>query len=217
MRWKKATIVAALVALVVSIYPASKLGSEFMPTLNEGTVLHAGLLPGMSITKAAELMQTQNKIIKSFPEVASVSARPAGQYGHRPGADRDVRDGHQPQAGIRMAPGMTTDKLIAEMDKALQFPVCRTPGRCRSRRASTCCPPASARPSASRSSARIWTKWNAGREIETVVKEVPGTTAFAERITGASTSTSNRPRPAGPLRAVGDVQDVIGKRWVARW
>jgi Cu/Ag efflux pump CusA len=49
-----------------------------MPTLNEGTLLYMpASLPGMSITKAAELMQTQNKIIKSFPEVARFTARPA--------------------------------------------------------------------------------------------------------------------------------------------
>ena len=50
-----------------------KLGSEFMPTLNEGTLFYMpASLPGMSVTKAAELLQTQNKIIKSFPEVESV-------------------------------------------------------------------------------------------------------------------------------------------------
>ncbi|MBP9806237.1 MAG: efflux RND transporter permease subunit, partial [Candidatus Accumulibacter sp.] len=65
MRWKKLTIVLAVLAMVLSIYPASRLGSEFMPTLNEGTLLYMPTsLPGMSITKAAELMQTQNRIIK---------------------------------------------------------------------------------------------------------------------------------------------------------
>ena len=73
MRWKKATIVAAVAVLGISYYPASQLGSEFMPTLNEGSLLYMPTsLPGMSITKAAELLQTQDKIIKSFPEVASV-------------------------------------------------------------------------------------------------------------------------------------------------
>ena len=77
----------------------------------------------MSITKAAEVLQTQNKIIKSFPRgrLGLWQGRPR-QYGHRPGADRDVRDGDQPQTGNRMAAGLTIDKLIAEMDKALQFP-----------------------------------------------------------------------------------------------
>src|SRR5574343_509536 len=70
MHWKKATIAAAAIVVVASYYPASRLGSEFMPTLNEGTLLYMpASLPGMTITKAAELLQTQNKIIKSFPEV----------------------------------------------------------------------------------------------------------------------------------------------------
>ncbi|MDI1245562.1 MAG: CusA/CzcA family heavy metal efflux RND transporter, partial [Rhodoferax sp.] len=73
MRWKKVTVLLALLALGASYYPASKLGSEFMPTLNEGSLLYMpASLPGMSITKAAELLQTQDKIIKSFPDVASV-------------------------------------------------------------------------------------------------------------------------------------------------
>ncbi|PZR70217.1 MAG: CusA/CzcA family heavy metal efflux RND transporter, partial [Stutzerimonas stutzeri] len=73
LRWKVTTIVVALVVLGVSILPARQLGSEFMPSLNEGTLLYMpASLPGMSITKAAELMQAQDRIIKSFPEVASV-------------------------------------------------------------------------------------------------------------------------------------------------
>ncbi|MFB0934392.1 MAG: efflux RND transporter permease subunit, partial [Propionivibrio sp.] len=73
MRWKKTTVAIALLGFIATLYPASKLGSEFMPTLNEGTLFYMpASLPGMSITKAAEVLQTQNKIIKSFPEVASV-------------------------------------------------------------------------------------------------------------------------------------------------
>jgi copper/silver efflux system protein len=56
-----------------SFWPATKLGTEFMPTLNEGSIFYMPTsLPGMSVTKAAELVQVQNKIIKSFPEVESV-------------------------------------------------------------------------------------------------------------------------------------------------
>jgi Cu(I)/Ag(I) efflux system membrane protein CusA/SilA len=72
MRWKKTTVLLALIALGATYYPASQLGAEFMPTLNEGSLLYMPTsLPGMSITKAAELMQTQNKINKRFPEVSS--------------------------------------------------------------------------------------------------------------------------------------------------
>ena len=73
LRFKALTILIALVVLGVSLWPASKLGSEFMPSLNEGTLFYMPVtLPGISVTKAAELLQTQDKIIKSFPEVASV-------------------------------------------------------------------------------------------------------------------------------------------------
>ena len=66
--------------LAGSAWPAMRLGSEFMPNLNEGTLFYMPTtLPGLSVTKAAELVQTQNKIIKSFPEVASVWARPGGR------------------------------------------------------------------------------------------------------------------------------------------
>ncbi|WP_296201217.1 CusA/CzcA family heavy metal efflux RND transporter, partial [uncultured Hyphomicrobium sp.] len=73
LKAKGLTIALAFVVLAASIWPATRLGSEFMPNLNEGTLLYMPTtLPGLSITKAAELLQTQNKIIKSFPEVASV-------------------------------------------------------------------------------------------------------------------------------------------------
>jgi copper/silver efflux system protein len=73
LRFKAATIVVALAVLAGSVWPALQLGSEFMPNLNEGTLFYMPTtLPGLSVTKAAELVQTQDKIIKSFPEVASV-------------------------------------------------------------------------------------------------------------------------------------------------
>src|SRR5437588_9305500 len=73
LRFKWTTIVIALAVLAASLWPAAKLGMEFMPTLNEGTLFYMPTtLPGLSITKAAELLQTQDKIIKSFPEVESV-------------------------------------------------------------------------------------------------------------------------------------------------
>src|SRR5262245_12344439 len=67
------TVALALLVLAISLYPASHLGAEFMPNLNEGTLFYMPTtLPGISITKSAELLQTQNKIIKRFPEVESV-------------------------------------------------------------------------------------------------------------------------------------------------
>ena len=124
MRWKKLTILAALIAMAVSIYPASRLGSEFMPTLDEGTLLFMpASLPGMSITKAAELLQTQDRIIKGFPEVSLVYGK-AG----RANSATDPAPVEMFETVINLKPpsqwrtGMTTEKLIAEMDKALQIP-----------------------------------------------------------------------------------------------
>src|SRR5574340_1134819 len=100
------------------------LGSEFMPTLNEGTLLYMpASLPGMSVTKAAELLQTQNKIIKSFPEVESVWGK-AG----RASTATDPAPTEMFETVINLKPehqwraGMTIDRLVAEMDRSLQFP-----------------------------------------------------------------------------------------------
>ncbi|WP_292091918.1 CusA/CzcA family heavy metal efflux RND transporter, partial [Mesorhizobium sp.] len=73
LRAKTFTILLAIVALAVTVWPARQLGSEFMPNLDEGTLMYMPTtLPGLSVTKAAELMQMQDRIIKSFPEVESV-------------------------------------------------------------------------------------------------------------------------------------------------
>ena len=73
LRFKPVTILLAAALLAASLWPAMRLGTEFMPTLNEGTLFYMPTtLPGLSVTKAAELVQTQDKIIKSFPEVVSV-------------------------------------------------------------------------------------------------------------------------------------------------
>ncbi|MEF8749586.1 MAG: efflux RND transporter permease subunit [Candidatus Accumulibacter propinquus] len=216
MRWKKLTIVLALIILGVSIYPASRLGSEFMPTLNEGTLLFMpASLPGMSITKAAELMQTQNKIIKSFPEVASVYGK-AG----RANTATDPAPTEMFETVINLKPqsewraGLTTDKLIAELDKALQFPGV----------ANAWTMPIKARIDMLSTGIRtpigikvfgknLEEMEKLAKEIEAVVKTVPGTTsAFAERITGGFylNIEPDREQLARYGLAIGDLQDVIG-------
>ncbi len=188
LRWKVTTIVVALVVLGVSILPARQLGSEFMPRLNEGTLLYMpASLPGMSITKAAELMQAQDRIIKSFPEVASVfgkAGRAATATDPAPIEMFETVVNLKPEEHWR--PGMTMDKLIAEMDEALRFPGVANswtmPIRGRLDMLSTGI--------RTPIGIKVFGMDLAGIErlatqIETVVQAVPGTTsAFAERITG---------------------------------
>jgi Cu(I)/Ag(I) efflux system membrane protein CusA/SilA len=177
--------VAALAATVV---PASKLGSEFMPTLNEGTLFYMPTgLPSMSVTKAAELLQTQNKIIRSFPEVASVIGKAGRANTATDPAPIEMFEtviNLKPESEWR--PGMDVDKLIAELDRALQFPGI----------ANSWTMPIKARIDMLSTGIRtpvgikVFGKDLAemerlAKEIETVVKAVPGTSsAYAERITG---------------------------------
>ena len=216
MRWKKVTIALALIALGVSWYPASKLGSEFMPTLNEGTLLYMpASLPGMSITKAAEVLQTQDKIIKSFPEVSSVYGK-AG----RANTATDPAPTEMFETVINLKPqqewrtGMTTDKLIAEMDKALQFPgvsnAWTMPIKARIDMLST----GIRTPIGIKVFGKdLGEMERLAKEIEAVVKTVPGTTsAFAERLTGGS-YLNIEPDRAALARyglSVGELLDVIG-------
>jgi Cu(I)/Ag(I) efflux system membrane protein CusA/SilA len=216
MRWKKTTIGIAMLALLVSLYPASQLGSEFMPTLNEGTLLYMpASLPGMSITKAAELMQTQDKIIKSFPEVESVFGK-AG----RANTATDPAPTEMFETVINLKPesewraGLTMDGLIAELDKALQFPGV----------ANAWTMPIKARTDMLSTGIRtpigikvfgkdLEEMEKLAKQIESVVKAVPGTTsAFAERITGGFylNIEPDREQLARYGLAVGDVMDVIG-------
>ncbi len=216
MRWKKITILLALLALGVSYYPASQLGSEFMPTLNEGSLLYMpASLPGMSITKAAELLQTQDKIIKSFPEVSSVYGKAGRANTATDPAPTEMFEtviNLKPEAEWR--PGLTIDKLIAEMDKALQFPGV----------ANSWTMPIKARIDMLSTGIRtpigikVFGKdldemEKLAKQIEAVVKAVPGTTsAFAERITGGFylNIEPDREQLARYGLSVGDLLDVVG-------
>ncbi len=215
MRWKWITVLAAIVALALTLYPAARLGTEFMPALNEGTLLYMpSSLPGMSVTKAAELMQTQDKIIKSFPEVASVFGK-AG----RAQTATDPAPLEMFETVINLKPetewraGMTTDKLIREMDDALQIPgvanAWTMPIRARIDMLST----GIRTPIGIKVFGKDLEEMERlAREIEAVVRSVPGTTsAFAERITGGF-YLDIEPDRAALARygmAVGELQEVV--------
>jgi Cu(I)/Ag(I) efflux system membrane protein CusA/SilA len=216
MRWKKFTIIVAVITLAISVFPAMKLGSEFMPVLNEGSLLYMpATLPALSVTKSAELLQTQDKILKNFPEVELVFGK-AG----RAGTATDPAPFEMSETVINLKPesewrpGMTVDKLIAEMDKAMQIPGVSNAWTM----------PIKARIDMLATGIRtpigikVFGK-NLGdieklaREIETVVKAVPGTTsAYAERVTGGYYLDIEPDRMALARYglSVGDLQDVIG-------
>ena len=124
LRAKTVTIIVAIAALGATVWPARQLGSEFMPDLNEGTLMYMPTtLPGLSVTKAAELLATQDRIIKSFPEVASVYGKAGRATTATDPAPTEMFEtviSLKPKAKWR--PGVTLASLKAEMDKALQFP-----------------------------------------------------------------------------------------------
>lgn len=124
LRAKGLTIAVALLALGLSWVPLSRIGTEFMPNLNEGTIQYMPVtLPGLSIAKAAELVQTQNKIIKSFQEVESVFGKAGRINSATDPAPTEMFEtviNLKPQSQWR--PGVTVDSLIREMDQALQIP-----------------------------------------------------------------------------------------------
>lgn len=124
LRAKGLTIAIAILALGLSWIPLSRIGTEFMPNLNEGTIQYMPVtLPGLSIAKAAELLQTQNKIIKSFQEVESVFGKAGRINSATDPAPTEMFEtviNLKPQSEWR--PGVTVDSLIREMDQALQIP-----------------------------------------------------------------------------------------------
>ena len=216
LKAKALTIVIAIAILAVSVWPATKLGSEFMPNLNEGTLFYMPVtLPGLSITKAAELLQTQNKIIKAFPEVESVFGK-AG----RAGTATDPAPTEMFETVINLKPekqwrpGMTVDKLISEMDKSLQFPGVSNAWTM----------PIKARIDMLATGIRtpvgvkvfgkdLKEMERLAREIEAAIKTVPGTSsAFAERIIGGNylEIEPNREQLGRYGLTISDVQDVVG-------
>jgi Cu(I)/Ag(I) efflux system membrane protein CusA/SilA len=209
------TIALALAVLVISIWPARQLGTEFMPSLNEGTLMYMPTtLPGISVTKMAELLQTQNKIIKTFPEVASVYGK-AG----RAETATDPAPTEMVETVVNLKPrdqwraGLTVDRLIAELDKALQFPGVSNAWTM----------PIKARTDMLATGIRtpvgikvlgtdLAEMEKLARQIEEAVKRVPGTSsAYAERVVGGYylDIVPEREALARYGLMVSDVQDTV--------
>jgi copper/silver efflux system protein len=215
LKAKLFTIVLALAALVASIWPAMRIGSEFMPSLNEGTLMYMPTtLPGLSITKAAELLQMQDRIIKSFPEVESVygkAGRAATATDPAPTEMFETIINLKPKSEWRA--GVTIDSLKAEMDAALQFPgvsnAWTMPIRARIDMLST----GIRTPVGIKIFGTDLVEMEkTAREVEAVVRAVPGTSsAYAERVIGGYylDIVPDRAALARYGLTIGDVQDVI--------
>ncbi len=122
LRFKWTTLLLALITLLITIPIFQKLGSEFMPPLNEGTILYMPTtLPGVSITEAGKILQLQDRILKQFPEVESVFGkvgRATTSTDPAPISMIETIINLKPEEEWR--PDMTWDKLIQEMDKAMR-------------------------------------------------------------------------------------------------
>ena len=124
LKYRKTTLLLNLIFLAVTFPLMFKLGSQFMPPLYEGSALYMPTsLPGISISEASKLLQEQDRIIRSFPEVKTVFGAVGRSDSATDNAPLDMYD-----TTVMLKPreqwpaGMTYEKLIQEMDGKLQFP-----------------------------------------------------------------------------------------------
>jgi Cu(I)/Ag(I) efflux system membrane protein CusA/SilA len=125
MRWRAVTVILVVLLMASTLYPLSRIGSEFMAPLDEGDILYMPTtFPGISITKAREVLQQTDKILKTFPEVQHVF----GKIGRAETAT-DAAPLMMVETTVKLLPqeqwpdpAKTTRQLMNEMDKAVHFP-----------------------------------------------------------------------------------------------
>ncbi len=215
LRFRWLTIGIAVLILLITLIPYSKLGSEFMPPLNEGDLLYMPTTyPGISITKAKELLQQTDKIIKSFPEVHHVFGKIGrAETATDPAPLTMIETTIMLKDPKEWRPGMTMDKLIDELDAAIQFPgltnAWTMPIRTRIDMLST---GIKTPVGIKLMGASLDTLSELGQRIEAVVRRIPGTlSVYSERVTGGNyfDFKIKREEAARYGLTVGDVQDVI--------
>jgi Cu(I)/Ag(I) efflux system membrane protein CusA/SilA len=190
LAWPKATLLAALLVFVSSLWPLSQLGGEFLPMMDEGDLLYMPTaLPGLSASKAAQLLQQTDRMILSVPEVERVFGK-AG----RAETATDPAPLEMFETTIQFKPreqwraGMTPEKLIEQLDQAVRVPglsnIWVPPIRNRIDMLATGIKSPIGVKVAGTSLEAIE---QLTREIETVAKQVPGvSSALAERLSGGS-------------------------------
>jgi copper/silver efflux system protein len=188
LRFRKTTIALAVLALILT-YPAfARLGSEFMPPLNEGMIFYMPTtLPGISVTQASRLLQMQDRMLKTFPEVQWVfgkAGRAETSTDPAPFSMGETTVMLKPESEWRV--GMTWEKLVDEMDKKIRLPgvanAWTMPIKNRIDMLST----GIRTPVGIKIFGPELTKIEEiGRRLETVLNSVPGTrSVFAERVAG---------------------------------
>jgi len=215
LKAKVLVVLLAVVVLLVTYIPWKRIGSEFMPPLNEGDLLYMPTtLPGISITKAKELLQQTDRIIASFPEVHHVF----GKIGRAETAT-DPAPLSMIETTIMLKPetewreGMTIEKLVDELDKAIQFPgltnAWTMPIKTRIDMLST----GIKTPVGIKLMGEdLQVLSDLGVQVEAVIRDVPGTlSVYAERVTSGNflDYRIKRDQAARYGLTVGDVQDVI--------
>lgn len=215
IKWRKATVALAIIILVVTIPFLFSLGSEFMPPLNEGSLMDMPITqPGISITEVSRILQVRDKIIKQFPEVETVF----GKIG-RAETPTDPAPISMFETTITLKPesewrkGMTWEKLISDLDRVLRFPgitnIWTMPIKNRTDMLITGIRTPVGVKIFGKDLAKIE---EIGREVEAVVKDVPGTrSVYAERVTTGYYLDFyiNREEAARYGLTVGDVEDTI--------
>jgi Cu(I)/Ag(I) efflux system membrane protein CusA/SilA len=215
LKAKVLVILLAVVVLALTTIPWTRLGSEFMPPLNEGDLLYMPTtLPGISVTKAKELLQQTDRIIASFPEVHHVF----GKIGRAETAT-DPAPLSMIETTITLKPesewreGMTSDKLIQELDNAIRFPgltnAWTMPIKARIDMLAT---GIKTPVGIKLMGENLQVLSDLGEQIEAVVREIPGTASvYSERVTGGNflDFTIKRKEAARYGLTVDDVQSII--------
>jgi Cu(I)/Ag(I) efflux system membrane protein CusA/SilA len=215
LRHRWGVLVVMVLVLLATVAPLKTIGSEFMPPLWEGDLLYMPTtFPGISISKAREIVQQTDRIIRSFPEVETVF----GKVGRAETAT-DPAPLSMLETTIVLKdpeewrPGLTKDDLIAELDAAIQFPgltnAWTMPIKTRIDMLSTGIKTPVGIKVAGPDLSELE---RIAREVEAVVKPLPGTlSAYAERVMGGSYLDFDIDREAAARfgLTVGDVQDVV--------
>ena len=215
LRHPRATLAVAGAAALLTLWPAARLGSEFMPPLFEGDVLYMpSALPAISIGKIAEVMQQTDRLIKTVPEVESVFGKAGrAETATDPAPLEMFETTVQLKPRDQWRPGMTPERLIEELDRVTKVPglsaVWVPPIRNRIDMLATGIKSPVGIKVAGASLAVID---RITGEIERAVKPVPGvTSAFAERLAGGRYIDVSIDRDAAARYGltIADIQSVI--------